>query len=380
MPRATGRALGLMAILLATVGCESLPSSRVRPAPPPEKRAAAWKIDHDAYETLGYRLDWRGFPAVSAGKATIQVVDVMEDMIVVLDRSSLVSALKPSDGSTVWRNEVANPLTHFKGVGRANDRVAVVSDSDVYLIDPMNGTIVDRQTLDRVANTKPLIGGEAIIYGTSSGEIRLHSTRARIEIWGNALYGQTAPGAVRAAPIFVEGVIGAVSDGGAVFFIDPSAGSLVAKNNIEGAVVSNPVSEGSVMYVASLDQSIYAFSSTSGAQLWRYRTSTPLRAQPAVHDGVLYCHVPGQGMTALDATKGTVKWTSPDVDGEIICLANGALVCWDAKTVTRLDPATGHAISRLTLEGVSKIIPDGFVDPALYVVGERGVLAKFTRR
>jgi len=379
-PRAVVRGLALVALIASAVACETLPSADVRRAPPPDKRADAWTIDHDAYAEMGYRLDWRGFPAVSGGKDPVELVHVADDMILVLDQSSVLSALAPSDGSTLWRYELANALTNFKGIGVADDLVVAVSESDIYVLDPAAGTLVDRIVLDRVANTAPIISGDSVIYGTSRGEIRLVSIRSRLEIWGNALYGQRAPGPMKASPIIVGGVIGAVTQGGEVFFIDPSTGMLVAKNSIADGLGSDPVGEEGVMYVASLDQSFYAFSSSSGLQLWRHRTSSPLRSQPAVHDGVVYCEIPGRGMTALQASSGEMLWNVESVGGRVLCQTNGALLVWDDRTLVRMDPGTGDVLGRVTLEDVAMLVPDAFVDPALYAVSDRGVVGRFAIR
>lgn len=382
VPRAAGRGLLLITLLASVMlgACETLPSGRAQPAQPPERRAAAWDIDHDVYGELGFRLDWRGFPAVSGGRDPVVDLEVFDDMVLVLDRSSLVSALSPVDGTTLWRNEVANALTSFKGIGVADGRAVVVSESDIYVIDASSGTLVDRLLLDYVANTTPVVQGDAVIYGTSRGELRLHSVRARMEIWGNALWGQSLPGPISTAPVVVNGAIGAVTQGGEVFFIDPSSGLLIAKNSINGGLGSDPVAEGTLMYAASLDQSLYAFSATSGAIVWRHRTSTPLTAQPTVHNGVVYCEIPGEGLTAFDGAYGRIMWNAPDVSGEVICMAGGALICWDGETATRLDPANGDVISTVELVHVDLIVPVGFEDPTLYVVSDKGVVAKFAPR
>lgn len=361
-------------------GCEGLPSTTVSPGASPERRAASWTVDHAAYGELGYRLDWRGFPAVTSGADTVTQVAIEDDMILVMDRSSIVSALDPKDGSNLWRNELANVLTRFNGLGATDGMVIAFGQSDIYVVDPANGTLVDRQELGRVANTAPLILGDAVVYGTSRGELRLHSVRSRIEVWGNALWGNRLPGAIVASPVLVGGTVGGVTQTGEVFFVDPSTGSLVATSTIEGGLANDPVVEDAVMYVASLDQSIYAISSTSGAQIWRHRTSTPLTAQPTVHDGVLYEEIPGEGMTALDSSTGKVKWAAEGVTGQVLFESKGALAVWDGETVVRLDPDTGDVIGRVHLSNVWKIVPDGFSDPTLYVVSDQGVVGRFAPR
>jgi len=133
------------------------------------------------------------------------------------------------------------------------------------------------------------------------------------------------------------------------------------------------------MYIASLDQSVYAFTPAS-TQAWRYKTSFPLRSQPAVHNGTLYVTIPGDGMTALDAATGSVKWKTPALGGEVIAVRKGDLLVWDGAFMYRVDAAHGEIVSKFKMAGVRMYATEKFGDGTLYAVSNSGVVTRFVTR
>jgi hypothetical protein len=121
-----------------------------------------------------------------------------------------------------------------------------------------------------------------------------------------------------------------------------------------------------VVYVGSYDGSLYAIDLNSGKQMWRYDTkgrslnsadfgydSKSILSSPAVSDGVVYVGSRDGCLYAVEARKGTLKWThdyggtwaisSPAVRGEIVYMgtADGysvnALRASDGKEVWEFD-------------------------------------------
>jgi outer membrane protein assembly factor BamB len=135
-----------------------------------------------------------------------------------------------------------------------------------------------------------------------------------------------------------------------------------------------------MMFVASLDHSLYAFSPASPTPVWRHRTDTPLRHEPAYHNGVVYCAVDGTGLVAFDARgfNGNAKelWTSPGVIGTVVGMRKGRLLVWTGTEGILIDPADGSIVDRATLSKVNMLKTDAFVDGNLYAVSEDGVVVK----
>ncbi|MCA9298280.1 MAG: PQQ-binding-like beta-propeller repeat protein, partial [Phycisphaerales bacterium] len=179
-------------------------------------------------------------------------------------------------------------------------------------------------------------------------------------------------------PVVVDGSLGVVSQTGDVIFLSP-AGRLQSRARMYRGSDTRPVAGDRYMYVASLDQRIYAMSPFGGIQ-WEKLTSYPLVLQPTYHDGVLYCGTRDQGLLALDGATGATLWNSPGVHGEVIAERDGWLMVWDGSHVTTLDPETGDIVEHVELPGISSIAFDDFVDGNMYVVSTSGLVAKFIPR
>jgi len=373
-----------VAAMLALSGCSSAPDSK--PAPetqtsiptePLPGSTSRFPVVHEDWAKLGYRLDWVGFPFPRAASSSNVVSAALYDDIVVLqEKNSAVTVMDASTGQNRWSSELTGPLTKWIGIAREEGdrgRLLVASESEMFVLAPATGTLLGRERFGRVANTPPLLLGNVVITGTTTGVVQSHRLGTGLPGWAF-----TSRGAIEGSLQMVGGVIGGVSQGGDVFFLTP-AGELVGRARVFGRIDNNPATDGQSLFVASRDQSVWAFAPT-GAQLWRYRTPNPLTAQPVAHDGVLYCDLGEEGLTAFNASTGEVIWRNPAVHGNVVGVRAGRLIVWHGSTATTIDPARGDIVDRIDMPGVTKIAPDAFVDGNMYAISDRAVVAKFMIR
>ncbi len=343
----------------------------------PEQRAEVIKKDRDSYGALGYRHEWSGFPTMTRG-ARVQSFEILGDVLAVLDSAGELSIIEANSAAVRWHEALATPLTRFVGIVRdtPTGRIVVCSESEAFYLDADTGTLLAKQQLDRVVSTRPIVLGEMLVFGTSTGEIFGQLKMQGFRMWGNTVQGGIESNGV----LFKNGVVGFVSDQGSIRFVDGASGESVGSARIYGGVSVDPVASDSSMFVASRDQSIYAVNPNGGAVRWRKRTDTPLRHQPVHHEGRLYCAIDGTGMVAFDASSGKEIWTSAEVLGHIVGIRNGRLIAWDGHDAVTMDPASGSVVERVQLTDVAFLKTDKFVDGNLYAVTSRGVAAKFVPR
>lgn len=372
-----------LAILTLGAGCGTTSglgggsSSRVRSAEEAGKlidaRREAFKIDHDAYAELGYRLDWRGFPVVQRGEH-IQFFDAYDDVLVAHESAATISVLEASNGALRNSSQVASSLTRFVGNFRDGNHLIVSSDNEAAIIDLETGDILQRHDLDRVVSTAPISTAGQKIYGTSIGHVYSHYLNPPVNAWAFDL---GSP--IDAELALVGQTVVAVSRNGRIAMLDAPTGTLVAQANIFGGCEADPVAGDGAVFFASLDQSIYAFN-LEGRRMWRIRTEQPLRITPTYYAGVVYVPSDDQGLRAIDANTGTQLWNQEKVAGRVVALRNGRLLTWDGSSAAAVDPATGDVISSAQLPAVEILKPDHFVDGNLYAVSTGGVVAKFKPR
>ncbi len=336
-------------------------------------RQEAFQVDHEAYASLGYRLDWRGFPVVARNRH-ISFLDVYPDIVVAQESGATVSILETNTGALRNSSQLASGLTRFVGNFRDGNSVVASSDNEVFIIDIETGSIVERQHLSRVVSTHPVFFAGQKIYGTSIGHVYSHYMHPPVDAWAFDL---GSP--IDADPVLVGSAVVAVSRRGDIAILDAASGTLLARTSIYGGCEADPVAGDGMVFFASLDQSIYGYD-LGGRQVWRQRTEHPLRITPTYHDGVLYVPTADQGLRALDAGTGTPLWSQPDVLGRVVAVRNGRLVTWDGRTAASLDPATGDVYSSTGLTDVAILKVDQFVDGNLYAASKGGIVAKFQPR
>ncbi len=363
---------------LALAACQSGSSGSAGDGASPAARSANagdTQINPEPLRRLGYRWNWlAGTP--DAGGPTITRLDVAGDLLLEQNNDGLLIAREPATGSIRWTADLGSPLTTYVGNARIRDRVLASSESEVQILSAQTGELLDRQRLAELVNTPPVVVGNILIYGCATGEVLGHNLITGYKQWGYALPGRITADVVPMA----EGEVGAVSQAGAVVMLGPDGRSGGRQQSIFDGVASDPVSDGARLYVASLDQSIYAFDRRDGREVWRIRTQRPITDQPTIHDGVLYVTVrdPEIGLMAIEGRRGTTLWTNPEATGEVLAMRRGRLIVRDGSTFRIVDPQRGDVIETLDAPSVDRVVIDGFEDGTIYLSTRDGAIAKFT--
>jgi outer membrane protein assembly factor BamB len=368
-------------MVLTLAGCASgqptkpaEPAATPAPASTPELGIPLTLAD---WSTLGYRLDWVGFPFPRQSRsARVKFLAPYEDIVVAQESDSTITVLEASTGKRRWSSELTGPLTRFVGVLRdPNDsgRIYACSESEAFILSVANGNLLGRQKFERVVNTHAVPVGDTLVFGTSTSDVYAHSITINDRAWGFI-----SDGIFEGAPVAIGDFLCAVSQAGDVVFLS-ATGKLVGRNRIFGGVSTNPVSNGSLVFIASLDQSLWAFDPL-GNSSWRYRTSTPLRVQPTALEDRVYCELKREGLTAFDAASGTILWQSKDARGVVIGMRSGRLLAWNQGELFSIDPANGDIVSCIKTPGIVNVEAASFTDGVLYVTSDKGVIAKFSPR
>lgn len=332
---------------------------------------------HEAYSKLGYRLSWRAFPDVSEGHRVVGV-DPLGDTVIVRESATRVSAIDTKSGSLRWSDQLAGPLTNLVGSARRENSIGIMSDTDVFVMDSGTGNLLNRYSLGKVTSVPPLVTEFGMIVGAADGQVVAYQRQTGFRLWANSL-----SSTIEVAPVHVlEGAGAFVSRNGELVVVDLATGDGQGRARMRGGPTSTPAVSQDTVFIASVDQSVYAFDARTGAQIWRHRTATPLLGAPVFYDNVIYVDVPGTGFTALDAASGRTTWTNSGVKGKVIGVLKGKLLVWDAPSgeTVLLDLKDGTLIEKTKIEGVAVLSTDGLVDPTLYIATTGGVLERLTPR
>jgi outer membrane protein assembly factor BamB len=75
-----------------------------------------------------------------------------------------------------------------------------------------------------------------------------------------------------------------------------------------GPIVSSPAIANGVVFIGSLDGSLYAIDQETGQQKWKTDPTDSISSSPAVFDGIVYYLSYDRALYAVAADTGTVKW------------------------------------------------------------------------
>jgi outer membrane protein assembly factor BamB len=382
VPRARGplarlhslAAAGLGLIAMGLGGCEGVPS---REPPPPvntETAQSKFKFSDDDFAKLGYRRDWTGYPGASRNQEFL-FVNCYDDLVILQDSTSTVMAIEVGTGARRWANTLANPLTNFVGVVRIDDEIYSSSESEVFALKLSTGELVGRQDLSKTVSTHPVLVGHTLVFGTPSGQLLAHYLAQNVALWGN-----TTEGSVVRDPVMVGSAIGAISQTGRVIFVDGTTGTLLGRSQMYDGADCEVAASDSLMFVASRDHSLYAFSPVGTRPVWRKRTGSPLKWSPVFNGGTVWCALPEEGLTAFYADSGSIRWSAEGMDGEVIAMRAGKLVVWNGEKAFLVEPERGEVYETIETPGIDRLVTDRFVDGNLYAVSNLGVIVRLVPR
>ena len=375
--------LGMAALtMLVASGCGSPAAMRDEPFAPAQTQDpdASLLIDPAAAREIDYRVDWQ-YPVAGRNPKHLSV---QQDSVFVMDESNYLTRIDREDGTRVWRIPISYPLAEIQDVVYLprHQRVLVISGGDLFVLNASDGSQVERQRLEGIANTAVVPYGDSVIYGTRHGQLAWHSHMMSVQ---HRAY-QIAVSIV--VPPAVRGnVIAVVGNDGELAAIDANTGASFWKKKLLADVVAAPAIGESAVYVAGLDQYIWAMDINTGRNIWRYLTESALTHSPVILDDRLCLQVADQGLMCFEALpydriNGVILWTNPDVSGTVITRRRENLVCWDAagRTLQVITAARGGHVTTLELPKVNRLITSGLVEGELFASSANGKVVRLVPR
>jgi outer membrane protein assembly factor BamB len=176
-------------------------------------------------------------------------------------------------------------------------------------------------------------------------------------------------------------MIYAPNSDGVLYALDPK-GKLVWKFAVSGhGFWAQPVTDGKLVYAASLDHYLYALSAGTGEKTWSKKLDGALASAPAHGpDNTLYISTLNKSLYALNTGDGSVRWqkslsgwvwSSPVLDGGV--LYYGVAIGSEGGALQAADPDTGKIL--WTFDANGAVVGSPLVMPEqIVIVTEPGVV------
>ncbi len=258
--------------------------------------------------------------------------------------------------------------TSWPGVTVKDDVAYVAYLSSVYAVRSSDSTLIwsfpEKPDNRKMFFAAPALIDGQVIVGDYTNVLHGLDAANGTEKW--AFSGAT--GRWIASPLVVDNKILAPNGDHTLYALDMN-GNLVWKFKTKQALWSRPVSDGKLVYQASLDHKLYAIDLASGSEAWSVDLVGAVIYSPTLtEDGKIYVSTLARNVIAIDAASGKILWQK-QFDKELWSqpvFSDGRLYFGDLEgTVFALSAEDGSSIWQQSvgepIMGQPTIIPEGVV-------------------
>ncbi len=278
-------------------------------------------------------------------------------MLYATDGLGDVVALKPADGTEVWRVRPGGPLRGAPSIGNGN--VYVLSqDNQLFALSQADGHVVWTETASLESQgvfgvAAPAAAAGSVVAGFSSGELNAYRYENGRTLWQDALSRTTITTSVSslsdidADPVIDQGRVYALGQGGRMVAIQLDTGQRLWEQDFAG--ISTPWVVGEWVFVITDNAKLICLSATSGKIRWIHQY---------------------QQFEDEEDRKGLITWTGPVLAGNRLIIAN------TEGEVVFASPQTGEEIGRMSLDEAVTLSPV-VANNTLYILDHSGRISAF---
>ena len=292
----------------------------------------------------------------------------------VISDHNFVFSLNRQNGKIVFGKTVAPAGLLTSGMTLYGDELLYVNGSNLVRVEAESG--IERKSVDfGQGMTCPAARNGAYFYAAGVDK-RLHALSAKnmVQEFEVAADNESVITSILADESFVI----MATDKGNVICIAPNRAARLWQFDAAGAIAGPVVRDWMSLFFASKDTNVYrvdmAGQPAQKQLVWKYRAAGMLEKAPRVTQSVVYQHVRGKGVVAIDKQTGSSMWSVPGGD-DLLAEANGrAYVITDAATLVVMDNAKAKKLYAVNVAQVSKHAGNA-MDDKIYIADKRGRIA-----
>jgi outer membrane protein assembly factor BamB len=293
-----------------------------------------------------------------------------------------------TNGKSQWRTKLER-LSAGVGTGSGLALVAT-TNGEVVALDASTGEQVWRVDVRGEVLAAPAASGDRVIVQTYDGRVLGLARDSGEQLW---VYTSDVPVLTlrgTATPIIEAGIVYTGFASGKLVALDISNGNLVWDKPVAVAkgqaeidrivdIDASPLVTNSVVYAASFNGNLFAFSKRDGRPLWRFEISS--YREVAEGFGNIYAVDEKSRIFAIEDKSGDQKWEqSALLNRELSApvVFGGFLILADSKGyIHALSQVDGSIVGRTKIDGSGVRVPMRVVGDSLYVYSNDGKLASY---
>ena len=324
-------------------------------------------------EHANLKILWENNLAVKNNESLQQLFILGDSIYAVSNRNYMVS-LNKENGDIIFRDIVAPEGLPIAGLKLYGDKLISTVGTKLIEIDPQSGNQL--KTVDVGFSIACPAARNSSFFYLSGTDKRLHTLRAEdnVQIFEVAAENDSMITSIIAHDISV--IFG--TDAGNVISITPDRPMKLWQFDAAGGLAGPIIRDGISLFFASKDTNVYRVDMVGlplkRQLIWKYQSDGVLDREPRVTQQVVYQHVPGKGLTAIDKQSGQFMWSVP---GGVDLLAEAkdkAYVITNDRKLVVMDNLSTKKLYSVNFAEVSRHTAN-ITDSKIYIADERGRLA-----
>lgn len=254
---------------------------------------------------------------------------VVDGTVFVTSRDGKLHALAAADGARRWSIDLGRDLGD-KNYWDFYSSSPVVFGAELYVgsgdghvraIDRQSGRVVWSFDAGSRVRSTPVVSDDAVVFGTMSGHVVALDRKSGKQRWKFATEGASRTFAdkendttsVFGSASIEAGVVAIGGRDGYAYGIDLATGAQKWKTTHNGAswILSTAIDKGTLYIGSGSAAIIQAADLQTGAERWRYATSSAVFSSPTIAGSVLLASDFSGTLYAIDKAAGTELWRFP---------------------------------------------------------------------
>ncbi len=329
-----------------------------------------WLVSPKLLEHANLKILWENKVPIKNNESLEQLIILGDSIYAISNRNYMVS-LNKDNGDMIFSGVVAPEGLPVAGLKLYENVLLSIVGTKLIEIDPLSGKQL--KTTDVGFGIACPAARNSTFFYLSGIDKRLHTLRAedKVQIFEVAAENDSMITSIIAHDISV--IFG--TDAGNVISITPDRPRKLWQFDAAGGIAGSVIRDGMSLFFASKDTNVYRIDMVGlplqKQLIWKYQTAGVLNREPHITEQVIYQHVPGKGLTAIDKQSGQFIWSVPggvDLLAEVedrayVITKNRKLVVMDNLSAKKLYSVNFAEVTRHTANTT---------DSKIYIADEGG--------
>lgn len=212
-----------------------------------------------------------------------------------------VHAVSARTGGIVWSYYTEGPV-------RSSPRIAqghiFIGSDDGYLhaIGVSTGRLSWKMDAGAAIRSTPFITQEYVYFGTEGGEV------VSLDFSGNVKWRFRTKRGVTASPTVVNDMVYVPSLDSTLYALDANTGWAHWRFRLGRGSICSPLAVDNKIYLGAADKVIYCVNAQTSKEIWRFTTEHQVTGSPIFYKDAIYCGSVDGNLYSLDAKTGQLRW------------------------------------------------------------------------